>query len=515
MSPTTPAYEASGGESSAYIRGSALILTGKTISQAVEFGLQIFLIRYFSKSDFGAIAYALSIVFLLRAIALFEMPIAVSRYLPAYIHRRRDDLVLGGIALSVGLVTVLGALIAGGLAVFVGAFGLSPIEDDEAIRVLLVLAALIPVDALDILVTSLFATLVGARQIFIRQALVGPFLRLTLAVAVVVSAADVVEFAMGYVLTSAATLLVYGTMFVRTLRRDPTLARREEGMRRVYPSRDFLTFASPLLASTLVWLLLDSSDAVLIGFFHDIEEVAKFRAVVPLALATQGVMLAFTVLYAPTLARHVARSEEGAVTRLYWRSALWVTLISFPIFLLTFSFAGTTTRLILGPEYQDAGPVLAILALGYFVHLALGFNGLTLRVLGKVRYSVAIDLGAAVFNVGVNLVLIPRWGALGAAIGTSATLVLHNFLKQIGLWIYARIPPLAAGYRLPYATVVAVAILLAAFAAVTSPSAWVAVAAAGTFGLAVLWANADRLEIATTFPKVARLVPVRKAAPTP
>jgi O-antigen/teichoic acid export membrane protein len=496
-----------------YVRGSTLILLGKTISQAVEFGVQIFLIRYFSKADFGAIAYALSIVFLLRALALFEMPIAVSRYLPAYRHRARGDLVLGGTMLGLGIVAALGTLIATCLALGVGVLGLSPTSDEEAIRVLLILAALVPIDALDILVTSLFATLVGARQIFVRQAIVGPALRILLVLAVVATNATVVAFAAGYVAVSAITLAVYGAMFARVVRQDPELGRPGRA-RRSYPSREMLTFAAPLLASTLVWLLLDSSDAVLLGFFHDIEEVADFRAVVPLALATQGVMLAFTILYAPTLARHVAEGTRGAVTHLYWRSALWVTLASFPIFILTFSFAPTTVGFVLGEDYESSAPVLAILAVGYFVHLALGFNGMTLRVLGKVRYSVAIDIGAAVFNVGINLLLIPTWGAVGAAVGTAATLVIHNVLKQAGLWYYTGIPPLAAGYRAPYVTVTVVAAVLAAAAIVAPPAPWVAALCATLAGLVIVWANRERLELAATFPQLARFLHVRRAAPS-
>jgi O-antigen/teichoic acid export membrane protein len=497
-----------------YVRGSTLILLGKTMSQGVEFGLQIFLVRYFSKSDFGAIAYALSIVFLLRAVALFEMPLALARFIPAYRHRARGDLVLGGVALGLALVAALGTAIAAGIAIGVGLFGLHPTSDDEALRVLLVLAALVPIDALDILVTSLFATLVGARQIFIRQGIVGPALRIVLVIAVVVTNAGVLAFAAGYVATSAATLVVYGVMFLNTLRRDASL----QPVHRLplsYPARETLTFAAPLLASTLVWLLLDSSDAILLGLFHDMDEVAKFRAVVPLAVATQGVMLAFTVLYAPTLARHVARGDGDAVTELYWRSALWVTLASFPLFVLTFSFAPTTTTLVLGSGYESSSTILAVLALGYFFHVALGFNGLTLRVLGKVRYSVAIDLAAAVFNVGINLLLIPAWGALGAAAGTAGTLVLHNILKQAGLWFYARVPPLAATYRAPYITVLVVSGGLAVAATVLPDAFWIAAVSSTVAGLAVAWINRRRLGLAGTFPELARWPLIGKAAASP
>jgi O-antigen/teichoic acid export membrane protein len=36
-------------------------------------------------------------------------------------------------------------------------------------------------------------------------------------------------------------------------------------------------------------------------------------------------------------------------------------------------------------------------------------------------------------NLGINFVLIPRYGALGAAVGTAATLVIYNLLNHAGL----------------------------------------------------------------------------------
>jgi O-antigen/teichoic acid export membrane protein len=200
------------------------------------------------------------------------------------------------------------------------------------------------------------------------------------------------------------------------------------------------------------------------------------------------------------------------VTELYWQSALWVTLASFPLFVLTFSFARATSTFMLGSEYSSSSTILAVLAVGYFVHVALGFNGLTLRVLGKVRYSVGIDVAAAGFNVGVNLLLIPMWGALGAAAGTAGTLILHNVLKQAGLWFYARVPPVAAGYRLPYLTVALAAGVLTVVGAVLPPAIWLALACTAACSLGVAWLNRGRLGLAAAFPELARWPLVRKAA---
>jgi O-antigen/teichoic acid export membrane protein len=45
-----------------HLRGSTLLLAGRLISMAANFVIQIMIVRYLSKNDYGAFAYGLSIV---------------------------------------------------------------------------------------------------------------------------------------------------------------------------------------------------------------------------------------------------------------------------------------------------------------------------------------------------------------------------------------------------------------------------------------------------------------------
>ena len=485
------------------VRGSTLLLAARVIAQAAEFGLQLFLIRYLTKSDYGALAYALSIILLLRAVALFELPVTLARFLPIYREQRRDGALLGSIVMSVGLVAAFGVAIAVVLDAGLLLFDLQPTDDREALVLLAILVVVVPLEALDILLTSLFATFASPRAIFIRHAIVGPGLKLGLAVAVVATEAGLVSVALGYVAVDLLCLVIYGSLFVLLLKRQTALAGL--GRRQLsFPLRTTLSFATPLLASTLVWILMESSDAILLGYFHSTDEVAAFRAVLLLATLNQGVTFTFALLYTPMLARLYARNAHREMRDFYWRSTLWVTVLSFPVFLLTFSFASATTSGILGERYADSAAIMAVLALGYFFHCSLGFNGLTLRVFGKLRYTVCIDVAAAVTNVLVNLLLIPRWGAVGAAVGTSGTMVLHNIFKQYGLWRYTEIGLLARRYLQTYLPLFGIATALLLLQSVLSPSLSLAVGLTLAATLAVAWTSRGGLEVDMMFPELTR-----------
>ncbi len=499
-----PAQPAASQESTArHIRGSSLLLVGKLLAQLMEFGAQVLLVRYLTRADYGAFSYALSIALLFKGIAMFGLPDTLSRYIPVYRENGRRPAIVGAMIMSFGVVIGLGALIAVAIALAVTVFGLTPTDDPQALLLLTILAFLIPVEALDGLFTNLFAAFANPRVIFFRQSILTPGLRLGLVLLLTALQADAAFLAQGYLAISVVGVGLYAVMFARILREQGLL----DGLHFrdvTYPVREIFSFAVPLLASVLVWLLIESSDAVLLGYFHDTEAVAVFRSVLPVARLNQGVILTFALLFTPLAARLYARAEHRELADLYWQTALWMTVLSVPIFLMTFSFAQAMTLTLYGARYADAVPIMALLSFGYFFHTALGFNGLTLKVYGRLRFTVLVDVSAAVLNVVVNLILIPRWGPLGAAVGSAATLFAHNLLKQYGLYRYTGIALFKGRYLAAYGSVVVIALALLALQMALPPSLWVALPLGAVGSLIVLAISWPALNVEKMFPELAR-----------
>jgi O-antigen/teichoic acid export membrane protein len=477
---------------------------GRVIAQIADVGALVILARYLSKSDYGALTYGLAIVVLFKAVAVFELPNTLGRFIPIYREEGRERAALGSVVFGLGIVSALGLFIAIAIAIALLALHVHPSSSSTALEMAAILAFLVPIEALDVLLTSLLAIFAGARAIFVRQAVLGPLLRICLVVSVVTMHATVRGVGFAYIATGAIGIGSYALMFRRALRRGTTLERvrvRELS----FPMREIAAFAAPLLASTLVWSLMESSDSLLLGYFGTPSDVATFRAVMPLAILNKGVILTFGLLYTPLVARLYARKAHSDLADAYWRSAAWVTMLTVPIFLLTFSFARSTTTALFGSKYDASIPIMGLLSIGYFFHTALGYNGLTLRIFGKLRYSVAVDLLAAVLNVAVNLALIPRYGPLGAAAGTAGTLVIHNVLKQWGLRRYTGIPLFNGRYARAYASIAVVAAALLGLQILAPSGLWAALAITAAATFVLLWRSKATLDIASTFPELARL----------
>ena len=201
------------------------------------------------------------------------------------------------------------------------------------------------------------------------------------------------------------------------------------------PVREIFGFSIPLLSSELPVLLRGSIAVILLEYFQTTTAVAEYRAVYPIAGLNLIVFQAFGLLFVPLASRMFARGDSEGINDLFWKTSVWIAVLTFPIFVVTCSLATPITALLFGAEYANAGVLLALLTVGYYFNAVMGFNAATLQVYGKVRYTVLSDLAATATFVALCLVLIPRHGALGAAVSTTATLIVHNLFNHFGLWI--------------------------------------------------------------------------------
>jgi O-antigen/teichoic acid export membrane protein len=277
----------------------------------------------------------------------------------------------------------------------------------------------------------------------------------------------------------------------------------------IIPARDIFGYSFPVLTSSLVSMTIGSVGVFLLGYFHNASEVAKFRAVLPAAQLNNTVFMSFTMLYTPLAARLFANKDYQGINSLYWRTAVWMAVLTFPVFAATFCIAQPLVVAVFGHRYVSSGPILAMLSLGYYFNVALGFNGLTVKVLGKLRYTVVINVVAALANIVMNLILIPRYGAIGAAVGTTATLILHNLLKQAGLRLASGLSIFDPQYRPFYLLIAVSSAGLFAIQQFASFTVYIAAPLAALVSVMVLAIARKKLHVTETFPELLRVPGMR------
>jgi len=483
------------------LRGSSLLLAGRFLSRGINFVSQLLIVRGLTTTAYGGFAYGLAVVAFWEGLSALGLQKAITRFLPVYHERGQLARVRGAIVLvliGIGLTS----------AIAIASIYLTPdlmarlVHERGPRDLLLVLIFLVPVEALDELLIGLFACFARPRAIFLRKHVVGPLLKLTVVSALTLTHADASFLARGYVAASILGFGFYAVLLVRMLRRQGLF--EGAGVRACeIPSREMFAFTLPLLTTSLVPVVMHSTATMILAYFHPAAEVAKYRAILPAAQLNNIVLLSFGTLFMPAAARMFGRGDWASVRSLYWRGAAWMAVLSFPIFALTFSCARSLTLTLYGERYADGWVILQLVSGAYYFGASLGNNGLTLKVIGKLRYVVTVNFLAMAANVLLTLLLVPRFGALGTGIATATILVVHNILKQMGL----RAAGIAAFDRstVPvYAVIAAGALCLFALQLLVSQFL-VLLAAAAVISLVVLVFTKHALRVEETFPELLKL----------
>jgi O-antigen/teichoic acid export membrane protein len=486
------------------IRGSSLFLGGRLLSLGINLSAQVLMVRFLSLADYGALAYGLSVIAFLQLFATLGLQDAISRYVPIYHENGEYEKLFGAIFLTAGVILGTGMLLVASVVGSLGFFSALLTHEQLALRLLPILIFLVPVEAADAILDGLFASFASAGAIFFRKYILGPGLKLCFVALLIWRNATVVFLAYGYVFASILGVLMYSWMYLQLLH-DQQLLRHLNPRRVKIPAREILAFIVPGLSSTLATVAISTVSILLLGAMRTMSDVAYYRVVLPLAQLNGLVMASFTLLYTPTAARLFAKTHFSAINTLYWKTAAWMSVLSFPVFVMTFSMAQPLTVFLYGARYAQAAPILALLSFGSYFNVALGFNLQTLKVIKRLRYVTLISLLTVLLNVVLNLSLIPRFGALGAAIGTAGPLVIYNLLMQVGLLRAPNLHVFEREYMPIYMIIALSAAGLLFLQFFSSVSIYLALPLAGCASLFVFATAKRRLRLTEVFPELRSL----------
>ncbi len=492
-----------------HIRGSTLLLVGRVFSVGINFIIGVLIVRYLSKSAYGSFAYASQVASLATTLAIFGLDKTLTRFIPIYQEEKNYNKLFGALLLSITTVITLG------LFFTLFAFGLQSwltqtLEIDQlAISLLLILIFLAPIDAIDLLLLGLLAIYANPRLILFRKSILGPGLKLIVVLLLIFSHSTVQFLAIGYTIAGLLGVLLYTSILINIFKNNNLLQKFDLKSIK-YPVREIFGFSIPMLSTQFVLLARISLVIFLLEYFGSTSDVASFRAVQSISRLNTMIRQSFSFLFMPLAAKFFARKDQNSTNDLYWQTAIWIAIFTFPIFIVSSALSNPITVLLYGQDYADSALIMALLSIGYYINAALGFNAETLRIYGKIRYTVIVDISTIFISLALNIYLIPRYYAIGAGIGTLATMIIHNLLNHIGLKTKLNMQLFPRRYLKVYIIIVINALVVAYIQYQFNPHIIISIALAALSSFTVLWLNRRTLEMEEFFPELLRIKILKK-----
>lgn len=412
-------------------RGSSGGLVLRLFSLAMALITSVAMARLLGPGDYGTYTFAISIVQLLALLSALGFPRLLVREVAAFHAEKEWPLLRGVIRFSMAT-ALIAALVVAVLSAPVAAL-LTRRSGEELLITFWISLALIP---LTVMLRLSESSLRGLRQVVVGQIsreLIRPCVHLLVLLPLLLlmpEARSPLVAASTQVLALIVAVTVGLILLVRRVPEEARLADPE------YRPLMWIQSAAPLLALGSMQVIALRADIVMLGALSSADAVGIYR------VASRGADLSTYVAYAanmafqPAISRMYATGEfarlqlalrKGARLTFLGTTAVVIVLVLFGKWVLTNVF---------GPAFEPGYPTLVILVASQLGAAAMGFTASVLNMTGHERATLKGFLAAASLNLLLNGLLIPEFGATGAAVATGASRLVWNALL---VWLSYRI----------------------------------------------------------------------------
>jgi O-antigen/teichoic acid export membrane protein len=197
-----------------------------------------------------------------------------------------------------------------------------------------------------------------------------------------------------------------------------------------YEKRLWIKVALPMVFMSAMYIILAKIDIIMLGKFASPRDAGIYAATSRLTEIVGFGLAAVNSIAAPMLAEHFANRDFAKLQlTLSWsaRLAAGFTVIASVVLWL----GGDIILSWFGAEFVVGYSALLILLIGAIASSFAGPVGYMLTMAGEQILAAFIIFGTAILNIVMNLILIPKYGIIGAAIATSISTVVSNLIMFV------------------------------------------------------------------------------------
>ncbi len=235
----------------------------------------------------------------------------------------------------------------------------------------------------------------------------------------------VLSYGMGIQGVLLSNLITSGLLFVLTF---PIVWKRLELRRASLDSwRQLMRFGLPFLPSGIFAMLMELADRYILKVMTDVGTVGIYSAGYKLGMLMLLIVMGFSRSWQPFFLK---QEDTGETRRLFATIATYLLAVLGFIWVLMCVWVPRLVRLDIGPitfygpDFWQGTEIVPWIALGYLFHAAYLLQLPGVFQLERSRW-VAITRGVgALANIVLNIALIPRYGALGAALATCLSFLI-------------------------------------------------------------------------------------------
>lgn len=392
----------------------------------------ILITRTVGPDIYGLFLLSQAVVRIAVLIGALGLPHAVLRFVPLYKAKNTPPQIKGVIDFSLNTVLISSIILC--IILFVGATIISSniFHMPEMAFFLKILTISLPFWALLHVIFSSLQSFKKIKFIVLAEKGLMPIIRLILLVLFFL----LEWYIFGLLAATVISVVVCFLVSYFYLRKTFDFRSHKEGI--VYEKSKWFTFSIPLLFSGLIFLLITTTDILMLGFFKSSTSVGIYGAATKIAVLILVFLTSFYLMFKPIISELVAKQDFLRLSVLLKAVNKLNFLVSFPIFLCLLIFSRDIISLF-GKQFSAGGMTLIILLCGQFCYIVAGGTFYIFAMIGKPKVELFNMCILVFLNMGLNLLLIPRLDIMGAALSSAISIFVVNIISSIETYFFLKI----------------------------------------------------------------------------
>lgn len=197
--------------------------------------------------------------------------------------------------------------------------------------------------------------------------------------------------------------------------------------------KNLLSCSIPLFWVLIMQLFMQKFSIIILGIYLTSEKVGIFQVASRTAMFISYILIAVNSIAAPKIAELYREGKIEVLSIFAQKTTKLMTLCAFfPLAL--FILIPKIILSIFGTEFIEGSFVLVIIGIGQFINVSTGVVGLLLTMTGYEKIWRNVIIISAIFNISLNLLLIPVWNIVGAAIAMTLSISLQMLAALVMVW---------------------------------------------------------------------------------
>ena len=420
------------------VKGGMIGIGAYFLLKPVNFVTSVLLARYLGANEFGLYSLGLSIIIVLNTFTNVGLPQGIVRFASIYRIEKKFQKVKGVFFSSNFISLVIGFATCSVIIIYADEISYFFLQNKSLSLVLIVLSLGLPFNTLYVFMGSMAQAYkrIDYQNLIVNVARPLSYFLLLLLVLFLHLKLDGFLYA-----NTISTVLVslFGLwLLFKFFPQIKNLSIKPE-----YEIKKLMSFSLPTLFTGFTAMLLLRIDRIMIGFFSTESSVGIYNASANAAINIAFFLTPFAAIFAPMAAELFHLEKKDELKKAFQDVSRWLLIFTLPIFFIFVAYS-KEILMIFGDEFTIGSSVLIIISFAQLLNVFTGPVGVILKMTGHQNIDMSISFLVLITNILLNLLLIPRYDIIGAAISTALSIGLTNFLRMImvfrlhKMWPYSK-----------------------------------------------------------------------------